>query len=125
MRTSTRLAGAVVGLTLALGTTVIASPAEAKPAACAQQQKQVDRAEDALARVTAVFERQKQRVAEAKGEVRQSDTARERSEAKRALAAAKHDRNKAAHNKQAQQQRVAKAQERLADCRADHTDQAS
>ena len=119
MRTSTRFASVVAGLTLALGTTTIASPADAKPAPCAQEQKQVDRAEDALARVTAVFERQKEKVAKAKAEVRQSETARERQEAKKALSEAKHDRDKAARAKKAQQQRVEKANERLTECQAE------
>ena len=50
MQTATRIAGIVAGVTLTLGTLTTggaAYAADQQPAACAQQQTQVDRAEDA------------------------------------------------------------------------------
>ncbi|HTW15512.1 MAG TPA: hypothetical protein VMF51_10310 [Nocardioides sp.] len=121
MHTATRTAGVLAGVALTLGSlsTIASSPVSAAPPApCAQQQKQVDKATDALARVTAVFERQKDKVAKARGEVRAADTARERRQAKRQVAEAKADRADARTDKKAQQQRLAKAEARLEKCQA-------
>jgi hypothetical protein len=125
MNTTTRIAGIAAGITLTLGSVVATAPSYAAdhtgstPAACAQQQKQVDKAEDALARVTAVFEHQQAKVAKAKHRSATADSAHERNAARHALQGAKHDRNDAKAAKKAQQQRLAKAQARLAACQAD------
>jgi hypothetical protein len=118
MRTTTRIAGAVAGVALALGSLGSVSASAEKPEPCAQQQKQVDRAEDALARVTLVFQRQQTKVKKAKHEVRVADTARERAHAKRDLAHAKAKRDHVKKAKTAQQQRLAKAEARLDACEA-------
>lgn len=127
MRTSTRTAGALAAIALTVGslgtiTTVSANAAGSgsdQPAACAQQQKQLDKANDALARVTAVFERQQDKVKHAKHESQAATTAHERNEARKELAAAKKDRDTAKKAKKAQQERVEKAQARLDECQAD------
>ncbi|SDC16052.1 hypothetical protein [Nocardioides lianchengensis] len=121
MHVSTRVAGVVAGVTLTLGSlgTLTTAPATAvQKAPCAQQQKQVDKATAALARVTAVFERQQDKVAKARHEVRAADTARERRAARAELREAKEDRGDARAAKKAQQQRLAKAEARLDRCEA-------
>jgi len=127
MRTSTRTAGALAAIALTVGslgtmTTVSANATgsdSSKPAACAQEQKQLDKANEALAKVTAVFEKQKDKVAKAKDQSEAATTAHQRNEARKALAAAKKDRDEAKKDKTAHQERVEKAQARLADCQAD------
>jgi Skp family chaperone for outer membrane proteins len=120
MRTTTRVAGLAAGLTLTLGTlgsAAVATPTTAKEP-CARQQAQVDRATDALARVTAVFERQKEKVADARDDVTTADDAADRTDAKRALAKAKAAKAETTKAKRAQVQRLAKAQDRLDACTA-------
>ena len=85
---------------------------------CATQQKQVDKAEDALARVTAVFERQQARVVKVRKVVAQAEAGREKAAARKSLAAAKDNRDETKVTKRAQQQRLTKAQERLTECEA-------
>lgn len=123
MHTSTRFAGVAAGITMAFGSIAVVTPAvataPAKPAACTQQQKQVDRAESALARVTAVFERQQAKVKKAKHRATAADTAHQRNAARKALRKAKHDKTEAAKTKRAQQQRLAKAEDRLETCQAE------
>ncbi len=123
--TSTRVAGIVAGLALsvgALGAPALASagePAGNEPAACAKEQSHLDKAEAALARLTAVFEHQQEKVKKAKKHAAQADTAQERNRARKALREAKAARDDAKETKRAQQQRVAKAQERLEACQAE------
>ena len=83
---------------------------------CAKQEAQVQKAEDALARVTAVFAKQKEHVADARQDVKHADNRSERAEAVAALHAAKVKKEKAATTKKAQQMRLAKANERLTAC---------
>jgi uncharacterized protein (DUF1800 family) len=83
---------------------------------CAKQEAQVQKAEDALARVTAVFAAQKERVADARQDVKHADNRSERAEAVAALHAAKAKKEKVAKTKKAQQMRLAKANKRLAAC---------
>lgn len=120
MRTTTRLAGAVAGLALGAVATVpsavAAEPEGQQPAACAQEQKQLDRAEDAYERVSKVFAAQQARVKKAHDRVEKAKSAQEKARAERALAEARHDRDDAAKDKRAQKQRVAKAQARLDAC---------
>ncbi|WP_148616383.1 hypothetical protein [Nocardioides rubriscoriae] len=126
MHTATRVAGVVAGLTMTFASlgavpASYADEAAGDPAAapCADQQAQVDRAEDALARVTAVFAKQQARVKKAKDDVEAADTPREEKRAERALAKAKDARAEAKQTKRAQQQRVARAQARLDACQAE------
>lgn len=83
---------------------------------CAKQQAQVQKAEDALARVTAVFAKQKEHVSDARQDVKHADSRSERAEAVAALHAAKAKKEKVATTKKAQQMRLAKANERLTAC---------
>ena len=120
MRISTRVAAAIASATLVFGpiATVTQAAQAAEPVPCAQQQTQVDRAEDALARVTAVFARAKARVIEARADRANADNGTERAQAQRALARAKADLAAAKKAKKAQVERLAKAQARLAECQA-------
>lgn len=123
MSVATRFSGlaatAVIALGGALVAPAIADEAPAPTTPCASQQAKVDKAEDALARVTAVFARQQARVEKAKAIVEQAGAGRAKAEARRALAAAKQDRDETKGTKRAQQQRLLKAQERLATCEAE------
>jgi len=83
---------------------------------CAQQEKQVQKAEDALARVTAVFAAQQEHVADARQDVKHADNRSERAQAVAALHEARVKKEKVAKTKKAQQMRLAKANERLAAC---------
>ena len=128
MHLATRVAGTAAALTLSLG--ALAGPAVAgapsdgpsKPEACAQQQKQLDKAEAALDRLTAVFAKQQTKVAKEKKEFKGADTAAERRAEKKDVAEAKQDRREAKQAKRAQQQRVAQAAERLEKCQAEPTE---
>jgi predicted ribosome quality control (RQC) complex YloA/Tae2 family protein len=104
---------------LALGV-VLAQPitASAEDVPCADQQVRVDRAEAALARVTAVFERQKDKVDNAEEALAAAETRVERAEAKAALQKARERKAAAAAEKRAQKIRLAKATERLEACLA-------
>jgi hypothetical protein len=83
---------------------------------CTKQETQVQKAEDALARVTLVFAKQKERVVDARQDVKHADSRSERAEAVAALHAAKVKKEEVAKAKKAQQMRLAKANERLAAC---------
>lgn len=88
---------------------------------CATESQQVAKAEDALARVTAVFERQKDKVKDAEADVADADSAAEQTKAEKALDKAKAKKEKTKKAKKAQLQRLAKARERLAECEAAQT----
>lgn len=124
MRTATRVAGIVAGLSLSLGSLGVVAPSYADepgdtpPVACAEQQAQVDRAAAALVRLTAVFERQQAKVRKARDRAETADTAQERNAARKALRTYKAQRDVAGKAKTAQQQRLARATGRLADCQA-------
>lgn len=120
MQKSTRVTATLAGLTLTFGA-LMAPGAHAAANAkepCAKETTQVANAEDALARVTAVFEKQAAKVKKAKKAVVKADNRSEKAKAKRALAAAKEKKEHAKKAKKAQLQRLAKAQTRLADCQA-------
>ncbi|WP_193607373.1 hypothetical protein [Nocardioides lijunqiniae] len=121
MTKSTRIAAAVAGLTLSFGALTVpaATAADEAPAdKCATQAAQLEKAEGALARVTAVHERKQDKVVKARKAVARADKANERSKAKAALAKAKEQRATSRKAKKAQVQRVAKATERLEKCEA-------
>lgn len=123
MSVSIRFGGLAATAALALSGALIAPVAAADEAPvsepCAQQQAKVDKAEDALERVTAVFARQQARVAKTKEVVAQAEAGQEKAEARRALARAKQNRDETKETKRAQQQRLTKAQERLDTCEAE------
>jgi hypothetical protein len=117
--------GATAAITLA-GALGAAAHADDAPATdpCAQQQAHVDKAQGALERVTAVFARQQERVEKTKEVVAEAEAGREKAAARRALVAAKQGRDEALATKRAQQQRLAKAQERLTACQTPETTEA-
>lgn len=124
MSLSLRLAGIAATGAIALGGALgAAAHADDAPTTdpCAQQQAKVDKAQGALERVTAVFARQQERVAEAREDVAQAEAGRETAAAKRALAALKQAKNETRVTKRAQQQRLAKATERLTTCQTEQT----
>jgi len=88
---------------------------------CAKESAQVAKAQGALDRVTTVFAKQQQRVVDARTDVKHADNRSDRAEAIAALKAAKDQKAHVAKAKKAQQQRLAKATERLADCEAGGT----
>lgn len=95
----------------------VAAHADA-PAPCAQQQTQVTAAQDALARVTAVFNKDRHVVAADKVAVAHAKTPNAKASAKAQLAVAEHKLARVAKAKKAQQQRLAKAEARLSACQA-------
>lgn len=90
---------------------------------CAQQQVQVDKAQSALERVTAVFARQQERVDAAREADDEADdeaaAGPEKAAAQRALKEAKQAKAETKATKRAQQQRLAKATERLTTCQTE------
>lgn len=123
MSVSIRFSGLAATAAIALSGLVVAPSATAdeapETAPCAAQQAKVDKAEDALERVTAVFARQQAKVKKAKKTVAQAEAGREKALARKALAKAKDKKNDTKVTKRAQQQRLSKAQERLATCEAE------
>ncbi len=111
------VAGALLAAGLAFGGGTTA-PAAADEAPCADQQAKVTKAEGALARVTAVFERQQAKVKHAKEELAEADTKGEKIKAAKGLAVAQEKKAKVKKVKKAQQMRLQKAQQRLDDCLA-------
>ena len=121
----TTIAAAIGAAALSLSLWGIAPAANAEDTGtaedpCATQVAQVEKAEDALARVTAVFAKQKTKVKKAREAVQEADSKSEKAAAKKALAKAKAAKDETKENKRAQQMRLAKALERLAKCRAEH-----
>jgi uncharacterized protein (DUF1800 family) len=115
-RIATYAAPVVVAALLTVGPAAGTAVADEEP--CSTQQVQVTRAEDALARVTAVFERQQAKVKAAKKAVEKADTRAEKAKATKGLAVAQEKKDKAKKAKKAQQMRLHKAQQRLDDCLA-------
>jgi hypothetical protein len=102
----------------------VASADDVPPAdgPCATQEAKVAKAEDALARVTAVFERKKDRVADAEAAVAAATTDKQRAKAEKRLAKAVAKAAEVKKEKKAQKQRLAKAEQRLADCEAENAE---
>ena len=118
------LATAAVTAVVALGVSPVAHAGDAgKPGGepCATQQAQVTKAQDALARVTAVFAHQQTKVERLQAALAAATTPEEQATLQarldKALAKKQHDKKA----KVAQQKRLAKAQARLADCMAAQT----
>lgn len=96
----------------------VAAHAAAPADSCAKQQTQVDNAQKALDRVTAVFAKQQTRVKHARAELKHADNRSEKAKARAELHAAKVKKEKVAKAKKAQQQRLAKATTRLDACQS-------
>ncbi|RYB91546.1 hypothetical protein EUA06_09530 [Nocardioides glacieisoli] len=121
MTLTTRLAGVVASAAIALAAFGATASADEVPPTdpCAQQQAKVDKATEALARVTAVFARQQERVEAAKEDVAEATAGQEKADARKALADARQAKTETKVTKRAQQQRLAKATERLTTCQAE------
>jgi septal ring factor EnvC (AmiA/AmiB activator) len=106
---------------LSLGATPLAAHAD-EPGSepCAKQEQQVTKAEEALARVTAVFAHQKTKVERLQEQLAAATTDEEKAKIQAKLDKALAQKQHAKKDKKAQQQRLAKAQERLANCEAAH-----
>lgn len=119
MKLARILASAVATGVVLVGASPVAH-AEEPPAdgPCATQEAKVAKAEDALARVTAVFANKKDRVAEAEEALAAATTDKEIAKAEKRLAKAVAKAAKVKKEKKAQKMRLAKAQQRLADCEA-------
>lgn len=113
------LATSVLGIALVAPGATIAVAVGAPPEPCAQQEQQVVRAQEALARVTAVFAKKQQKVEDAEDAVAEADTDTEETAARQQLRHARAEKAKVAKTKRAQQVRLTKAQERLSACQAD------
>lgn len=122
MRFTRPIAVAAATAALSLGVAPLAQADKPGSEPCAKQEQQVTKAEEALARVTEVFAHQKSKVERLQERLAAAttDEAKARIQAKldRALA----EEQDAKKDKKAQQQRVAKAQERLDDCLAAQAD---
>jgi hypothetical protein len=91
-------------------------PAGSDP--CAKDEAHLAKAQDALARVTAVFAKQQQHVAAAHDALALASTHAQQVHAQQALAHARAHKNQAKKAKTAQQQRFSKDQQRLDQCQA-------
>lgn len=111
---------AIATALLSLGGTPLAAHA-AKPGdeSCVQQQQQSDKAHEALDRVTTVFEHQKTKVERLQERLDAATTDEERARIQAQLDKAMAKEQHARKEKKAQQKRVEKADQRLADCQAE------
>jgi septal ring factor EnvC (AmiA/AmiB activator) len=120
MKLARVLASALATGVVLVGASPVAHADDPVDGPCATQEAQVAKAEDALARLTAVFENKKDRVAEAEAALAAATTDEERAKAEKRLAKAVAKAADAKKEKKAQKQRLAKAQDRLADCEAEN-----
>jgi pantothenate kinase type III len=118
MKYARTFAVATAAVVLSLGASPVARADKPGSEPCAQQEQQVAKAQDALARVTAVFDHQQTKVERLRAALAAATTPEEQARIQarldRALAAKQHVKK----DKKAQQQRLAKAEQRLADCQA-------
>ena len=126
MSVTTRIAGITASAAIAFGAFGATAYADDAPTTdpCASQQAKVDKATEALARVTAVFARQQERVAAKQEVVAEANAGQEKAAARHALKAAKDALAETKVTKRAQQQRLAKATERLTECQTPETTEA-
>jgi septal ring factor EnvC (AmiA/AmiB activator) len=115
------LAALASAAVLSLGTVsaVHAAPAD-KPGGepCAQQQAQVDKAQDALTRVTAVFAHQQTKVERLQDKLAAATTPEDQARLQAKLTKAMAQKQHTKKEKKAQVKRLEKAEARLADCQA-------
>ncbi|WGX99384.1 hypothetical protein [Nocardioides sp. L-11A] len=116
VRTAAAAAVLALGLTVAPLAGATAAPPTDTP--CAKEQGQLDKAQAKLESLTAKLATKKEAIAEAKAEVKASETAQEKRSARAAVATAKEKKTKVKKAKKFQVQRVAHAQERLDKCLA-------
>ena len=126
MTFTTRLGSIAASAAITFGAFGVAAYADDVPTTdpCAQQQAQVDKATEALARVTAVFADQQERVEAAKEVAAEASAGQEKLAAKKALAAVRKATTETKVTKRAQQQRLTKASERLTTCQAEQVTEA-
>ena len=126
MSVTTRFAGIAASAALAFGAFGATAYADDAPTTdpCAKEQTHVDKATEALAKVTAVFARQQARVEAKQAAVAEADAGNEKAAARHALKAAKDALKETKTTKRAQQQRLAKATERLTACQTPETTEA-
>ncbi|MBL0750021.1 hypothetical protein [Nocardioides baculatus] len=122
MSLTIRLAGAAASAAVTLAAFSSTAYADDAPATdpCASQQAKVDKATEALARVTAVFARQQARVEAKQDAVAEAEVGQEKAAAMKALKAAKAAKSETKVTKRAQQMRLAKATERLTTCQTEN-----
>jgi septal ring factor EnvC (AmiA/AmiB activator) len=107
---------------LSLGTVPLAQADKPGSEPCAKQEQKVTKAEEALARVTEVFAHQKSKVQRLEERLAAATTDEERARIQAQLDRAVAKEQDAKQDKKAQQQRLAKAQERLDSCLAGQAD---
>jgi pantothenate kinase type III len=113
------IATATAALSLGTGTVAQADKPGAEP--CAKQEQQVTKAQQALAHVTAVFEHQQTKVERLQAALAAATTPEEQARIQAKLDKALSHKQHAKKDKKAQQQRLAKAEDRLATCEAAQT----
>jgi len=118
MKFARTLAVTAVAAALSLGTGPLAQADQPGSEPCAQQEQQVTKAEAALAHVTAVFEHQQTKVERLQAALAAATTDEERAKIQAKLTKALAQKQHAKKAKKAQLQRLAKAEEALADCQA-------
>jgi septal ring factor EnvC (AmiA/AmiB activator) len=118
MKHARTIAVAAATAVLSLGAAPVAHADKPGSEPCAKQEQQVTKAEAALAHVTAVFAHQKTKLERLQEQLAAATTAEEQAEIQakidKTLAKKQHTKK----DKKAQQQRLAKAQARLAACQA-------
>jgi septal ring factor EnvC (AmiA/AmiB activator) len=118
------LAVAAVTAVISLGVTPVAHAGDATTPSsepCAKQEQQVSKAEAALAHVTAVFAHQQTKVERLQAALAAATTPEDQARLQARLDKALTQKQHAKKDKKAQQQRLAKASQRLADCLAAQT----
>jgi pantothenate kinase type III len=118
MRYARTLAVAATTAVLSLGTGPLAQADKPGAEPCAKQEQQVTKAEAALAHVTAVFEHQQTKVERLQAALAAATTPEEQAKIQAKLDKALAQKQHVKKDKKAQQQRLAKAEERLATCQA-------
>ena len=103
---------------VSLGASPVAHADQPGSEPCATQQQKVTKAEEALARVTAVFAHQKTKVERLQEALAAATTPEEQAKIQAKLDKALAQKQHAKKAKKAQVQRLAKAEARLADCLA-------
>lgn len=112
------------GLATAVMSLGAVAPAQAEPSSepCAKQERQVTKAEEALAHVTEVFAHQKTKIERLQERLAEATTPEEQARIQAKLDKAMAQKQHVKKDKKAQQQRLAKAEERLATCLAEQAD---
>ena len=118
MKFARTLAIAAVTAVVSLGASPVAHADKPGSEPCAKQEQQVTKAQDALAHVTTVFEHQQTKVERLQEALAAATTAEEQARIQAKLDKALAKEHQAKKAKKAQQQRLAKALDRLADCEA-------